>query len=43
VDIFELRRRPMCGMRQEEEEVEVEVEEEECDEMIHKICTQNLK
>jgi len=30
-------------MRLEEEEVEVEVEEEECDEMIHKICTQNLK
>ena len=36
MDIFELRRRPMCGMRQEEEEVE-----EECGEMIHKICTQN--
>ena len=43
MDIFELRRRPMCGMKLEEEEVEVEVEEEECDEMIHKICTQNSK
>ena len=41
MDIFELRRRPMCGMKLEEEEVEVE--EEECDEMIHKICTQNSK